>query len=757
MTDVCRAKQYKTQIKRWGLEKNVKDNEMRAVIRMQRKRKEIDGKESEFLLRDRVVPPQKITRYMKRTGLSANAPLSRASASTPSDIICYTPSGGDPSTPDAMSNIRSTIQNSASSISPAYGQPLETLRTTAVNPNSILTPNIFTHLGPPWDTHDGQAITFVSSAPPAWGIAASSPTPIIAPFSHTPLPEWAYNTSPADFNNTRLPVDMFSLTYEYGDYGPDISINSLQAGVETNTPPTPSGGGGLEALFGGIGENFTPTIQEEEIMARIAPEISINMTESNQLATLSQTTEDASAVQLLFENNLDISSKDFDNAKALIWAAEKGHEAVLRLLIKDGADVNAKGKFGRFALYYAAMEGHERILRLLLDEGAMIDSQDDNGDTALQVAAFLAQEKAVRVLLDYGADVHTHDTNKWTALHGVTLLGSDTIARLLIERGADFEALDNEGRPPLHEAARIGHEELVRLLLKYGSDVNARNNKQSTALHGAALNGNRRIVELLINNGANLDAKDEEGQTALFFAAFARERAVVRVLINKGANLKVKDNGGLTVLHAAVCLDDKRITQLNENRLRVQKDDEDSMAKWRWALKYGHEAVVRLLLEKDRSDLNSQSEDGRTMLVLAAINGHDSVVRLALENGANINTTDETGMTALHWTAKSGRHTTVKLLLENGAKIEAREEEYDGTALHLAAANGHEKVIEVLLEMGADIQATGGVYSNAVQAAIAKGHESAAQMLIERGADVNAQGAYFGTHNGKWSGSLKNS
>ncbi|OCK98552.1 uncharacterized protein K441DRAFT_428230, partial [Cenococcum geophilum 1.58] len=55
--------------------------------------------------------------------------------------------------------------------------------------------------------------------------------------------------------------------------------------------------------------------------------------------------------------------------------------------------------------------------------------------------------------------------------------------------------------------------------------------------------------------------------------------------------------------------------------------------------KYGHEAVVRLLLEKDRSDLNSQPEDGRTMLVLAAINGHDSVVRLALENGANINTT----------------------------------------------------------------------------------------------------------------------
>jgi hypothetical protein len=52
---------------------------MKAIVRMKRKRKEIDGKESEFVVRNRVVPPQKIRRYMKRTESSAHASLSQPS------------------------------------------------------------------------------------------------------------------------------------------------------------------------------------------------------------------------------------------------------------------------------------------------------------------------------------------------------------------------------------------------------------------------------------------------------------------------------------------------------------------------------------------------------------------------------------------------------------------------------------------------------------------------------------------------------
>jgi hypothetical protein len=52
---------------------------MRAIIRMERKRKEVDGKESEFLVRNRVVPRKKIRRYMKRTEAPAHAPVPQSS------------------------------------------------------------------------------------------------------------------------------------------------------------------------------------------------------------------------------------------------------------------------------------------------------------------------------------------------------------------------------------------------------------------------------------------------------------------------------------------------------------------------------------------------------------------------------------------------------------------------------------------------------------------------------------------------------
>jgi hypothetical protein len=76
---IYREKQYKTQIKRWGLEKNVKAREMEAIIRIKRKRKEMEGKESNFTVRNRAVPPKKIMRYMERTNTTGNTPLSQPS------------------------------------------------------------------------------------------------------------------------------------------------------------------------------------------------------------------------------------------------------------------------------------------------------------------------------------------------------------------------------------------------------------------------------------------------------------------------------------------------------------------------------------------------------------------------------------------------------------------------------------------------------------------------------------------------------
>jgi ankyrin repeat protein len=47
-----------------------------------------------------------------------------------------------------------------------------------------------------------------------------------------------------------------------------------------------------------------------------------------------------------------------------------------------------------------------------------------------------------------------------------------------------------------------------------------------------------------------------------------------------------------------------------------------------WAAWNGNEAVVKLLLEAGKADVDSKNTDGRTALSRAAENGHEAVVKL---------------------------------------------------------------------------------------------------------------------------------
>jgi hypothetical protein len=52
-----RERQYKRKIAAWKLDKNIKDADMKVMLRKQLKRKLEDGKESEFEVNERAVPP----------------------------------------------------------------------------------------------------------------------------------------------------------------------------------------------------------------------------------------------------------------------------------------------------------------------------------------------------------------------------------------------------------------------------------------------------------------------------------------------------------------------------------------------------------------------------------------------------------------------------------------------------------------------------------------------------------------------------
>ncbi len=104
-----RVKQYKNKLKEWGLEKNIKDNDMRAIVRKDLKRKAEDPfRATIFRLRKRLIPTEKIERYRREHGLVEGTIMSDGgvlkcivcsfvalanllNVVTPSDLSCETP------------------------------------------------------------------------------------------------------------------------------------------------------------------------------------------------------------------------------------------------------------------------------------------------------------------------------------------------------------------------------------------------------------------------------------------------------------------------------------------------------------------------------------------------------------------------------------------------------------------------------------------------------------------------------------------
>jgi ankyrin repeat protein len=69
----------------------------------------------------------------------------------------------------------------------------------------------------------------------------------------------------------------------------------------------------------------------------------------------------------------------------LSWAAQNGHEGIMRLLLETGeVDADSKDKYSWTRLSHATQNGHESIVKLLLDTGKIdADSKDVSSRTPL--------------------------------------------------------------------------------------------------------------------------------------------------------------------------------------------------------------------------------------------------------------------------------------------------------------------------------------------------------------------------------------
>lgn len=141
----------------------------------------------------------------------------------------------------------------------------------------------------------------------------------------------------------------------------------------------------------------------------------------------------------LLQINAGADSKEEIGRTPLSWAAEEGHEGVVRVLLeRDDIDINSKKDiYGQTLIWWVAYKGHVEVVRVLLAQnGIDVNSRDFLDRTPLSVAAAEGHATVVKLLLTRD-DVDVNSGNKFyggTLLSQVAEMGHQVVLRLLLER-----------------------------------------------------------------------------------------------------------------------------------------------------------------------------------------------------------------------------------------------------------------------------------------------------------------------------------
>lgn len=227
------------------------------------------------------------------------------------------------------------------------------------------------------------------------------------------------------------------------------------------------------------------------------------------------------------------------------------------------------------------------------------------------------------------------------------------------------------------QACEKGEVEKVRHLIKEGVKVNAKDEQGWTALLSAAESGQKEIVELLISSGADPLLADKTcGCVPMRLAAGRGYMDIAKILIDHYPNVDVMEYDGDTALV--------------------------------WAASYGHEELVRFLLDKGADINKGNTFEKFTPLIGAVMTGPGEsnddkayhMVTLLIHKGANVNAGDDHNFTALYWAATRGYYKTATLLIDSGAVVNCRL--IDGrTPLSEAKRKGDKTMTELLIKHGA--------------------------------------------------------
>jgi ankyrin repeat protein len=148
---------------------------------------------------------------------------------------------------------------------------------------------------------------------------------------------------------------------------------------------------------------------------------------------------------------------------------KNGHEAISRILLSAGSDwLRGFDSRQTSALIEAADKGFDEIVKTLILKGANLEIKDQLGYTALAKAAKNGHLTTLKILINAGAKVNVNPEGRSVLMH-VVEKNNMLLSQLIIAAGADVNYIDAEGDTALKIARRMGYFDLDLMLVQAGA------------------------------------------------------------------------------------------------------------------------------------------------------------------------------------------------------------------------------------------------------------------------------------------------
>lgn len=154
-------------------------------------------------------------------------------------------------------------------------------------------------------------------------------------------------------------------------------------------------------------------------------------------------------------------------------------------------------------------------------------------------------------------------------------------------------------------------------------------------------------------------------------------------------------------------------------------------------VKRGAFEEVRRCFEADSTSVNSQDNDGMSVLHLAIKFDFTTIARYLIAGGANIDLQDNCGHTPLHMASIKGRLVMAQQLVQEGADMNITTNDCNISALWYAVSLEKLDIAQLLILNGASIDICSTKGTSVLHEAINKNFEDIIQLLLQTGADVD--------------------